>query len=895
MAVSRSVLVPSPWTGALRVAAFRLTRLLTLLAAAASFASPAPARAQGGSADAPDVRLGRDVVPTFQRVQLRLDPDKRSYSGSVHVELKVASASDTIRFHAEGQKLARVTLRQGGDSVSVTRTTGDHGLQTLVAARRLTAGTATLDIEFTHFYGTRAVGLYKANRGGRGYLFTQFESDDAREAFPCWDEPCFKFPYQVVLEVPSAQEALSNTPIESSVPRDGWKTVTFKRTPPLPSYLLAIAVGPFEYSPVTGTKIPTRIVTCQGQKQLAGITALATPKILAGLEHWFGIPYPYEKLDLIAVPEFAYGAMENAGLITFRDDVLLLDPASASSAQRRSNANVICHELAHMWFGDLVTMAWWDDLWLNESFADWMAAKVTDQVYPQYRQGLNDLQRIQSVKSGDLQPSTTAIRDRTTSASAGLTNVGLVYSKGNAVLSMFERYLGPETFQKGVQAYLKKHAWGNATAADLWQALDRASGTDVSAAMTTFLDQPGVPYVRVVPAPGGVRLTQSRATPYGVAQPPLRWDVPMTLQWSDGKTVRSQRVLLKDESMVVKLPAAPAWVMPNGGGHGYYSWSVPEDWMTALGENAAKLLVPDERVALLGNLSMLMTQGEVRGDTYLQALSHFGSDPEPQVVSSTMEAMTGVRGAFVPDSLANLFAVYVRRTLSPALERVGYDRRPGEDETVSTMRGELLRWLANRGQDEKVLAFAQEAAKRYLADSTSVDPGIADAVVSLAAKKGDAALFAEYQRRLEATDVPAIRRRFLSALGAFEDTALTSKALDYALSDRVRPTETFVILMGMGQRNEATAALLFQWMMANYDRIATRIPPPALRFLPMMASGCSAERLKAATAFFGDPKHEAPGMDKTLERVGDGVHTCLSLREREGEHVNSYMRGFAIN
>jgi alanyl aminopeptidase len=870
---------------------FPLRTFLATLAAGLALALPPVARAE----ETPDVRLGRDVVPTFQRVRLHLDPDKRSYSGLVHVELKVANATDMVRFHAEGQKLTRVTLRQGSDSVIVTRTTGDHGLQTLGAARKLSPGTATLDIEFTHLYGTRAVGLYKANRESRGYLFTQFESDDAREAFPCWDEPGFKFPYQLVLEVPSAQEAITNTPIEGTTENDGWKTVTFKRTPPLPSYLLAIAVGPFEYTPVTGTKVPTRIITCQGQKQLAGIAVQTTPKILAGLERWFGMPYPYEKLDLIAVPEFAYGAMENAGLITFRDDALLLDPASASTSQRRRSANIICHELAHMWFGDLVTMAWWDDLWLNESFADWMAAKVTDQVFPQFRQGLNDLQRIQEVKAGDAQPSTQAIRDRTTSSAAGLANVGLVYSKGNAVLSMFERYLGPETFQKGVQAYLKKHAWGNATAADLWQALDQVSGTNVSAAMTTFLDQPGVPYVRVVPAPGGVRLTQSRATPYGVSQPPMRWNVPVTLKWSDGKTVRMQRVMLKDESEVVKLQATPVWAMPNGEGRGYYAWSVPEDWMGALAENAAKLLTPEERVAFLGNLGMLMTQGEVRGDSYLQALSHFGSDPEPQVVSSTMDALTGVRGAFVPDSLESLFAVYVRRTLSPALQRVGYEKKPGEDETVSGMRGDLMRWLANRGQDEKTLAYAQDAAKRYLADSTSVDPGIADAVVSLAAKKGDAKLFDEYVRRLEVTEVPAIRRRFLSALGAFEDTALTARALEYSLSEKVRPTETFEILRGMGQRNEAVAARTFQWMMANYDRIASRVPPPALRFLPLFASGCNAERLSVATAFFSDPKREAPGMDKTLERVGDNVHTCLSLREREGEHVNTYMRGFAIN
>jgi alanyl aminopeptidase len=458
----------------------------------------------------------------------------------------------------------------------------------------------------------------------------------------------FKFPYQLVLEVPAAQEAIANTPPEGTTEKDGWKTVTFKRTPPLPSYLLAIAVGPFEYTPVAGTKVPTRIITCQGQKHLAGTTAQSAPKLLAGLERWFGTPYPFEKLDLIAVPEFAYGAMENPGLITFRDDALLLDPASASTSQRRSNAK---RHLPRA--GAHVVRRPGDDGVVGRPVAQRVVRRLDG--------GEGHGPGVPAVPPGPEQPAAhpdrarrrhPAVDDRDPrqhhQLGRGLSNVGLVYSKGNAVLSMFERYLGPETFQKGVQAYLKKHAWGNATAADLWQALDQASGTNVSAAMTTFLDQPGVPYVRVVPAPGGVRLTQSRATPYGVSQPPVRWDVPMTLQWSDGKTVRSQRVMLKDESAVVKLPAAPAWVMPNGGGHGYYAWSVPEEWMSALAENAAKLLGPDERVAFIGNLSILMKQGEVRGDTYLQSLSHFGSDPEPQVVVSTMEELNGVRARSSP-------------------------------------------------------------------------------------------------------------------------------------------------------------------------------------------------------------------------------------------------------
>jgi len=843
----------------------------------------------------PDVRLGRDIAPRSQSVQLKLDPDKRSYSGRVRVELDVTRATDTLRFHSEGQKLVRITLRQGADTVAFTRKTGEQGLQTLVTTRPLAKGPAVFEVEFTHLYGTRAVGLYRAMREERGYLFTQFESDDAREAFPCWDEPGFKIPWQLTLEVPAAQEALTNTPIESVTEKDGWKTVTFKRTPPLPSYLIAIAVGPFEYTPIAGTSIPARVVTCRGQKQLAGVTAETTPKLLAALERWFGSRYPFEKLDLLAVPEFAYGAMENPGLITYRDDILLLDPATATVAQRRTNASVNAHEMAHMWFGDLVTMAWWDDLWLNESFADWMAAKVTDEVYPQMREGLHDLQSVQRVKGGDMQPSTRPIRDNTKSSAAGLQNVGLVYSKGNAVLSMFERYLGAEAFQKGVRAYLKRHEWGNATAADLWKALDQSSGTNVSAAMTTFLDQPGVPYVRVVPAEGGVRLTQSRATPYGVTQPAIRWHVPVTLKWSDGKKVASKRVLLTEESVLVKLPAKPAWVMPNGDGHGYYAWSVPEQWMAPLAENASTVLDPHERVAFLGNLAQLMTIGDLHGDTYLQALSHFGRDPEPEVVSSAIEGLGAVRAPFVPDSLADVFAVYVRRTLSPAMERVGYEKKAGEDETVSTLRGELLRWLANRGRDEKVMEFARVEAAKYLKDSTSVDPGIADAVVSLAAKQGDAAMFEDYQRRFESTEVPAIRRRFLSALGAFEAPELEARALDYMLSDKVRPTDMFIMMRGMDGRDEAFANRMFKWMMEHYPQIAERVPPPALRFLPMMGSGCSKERFEAAQAFFGDPKRAVPGADQTLQRVSDIVSTCLSLREREGERVNRYMRGFTIN
>ncbi len=858
--------------------------LALALCGAASFA---------GAASSPETRLPRNPMPQSQAVRLRIDPDKRSYSGSIRTELKVTGAVDSVLFHAEGQKLTRISLLQGGDTISVERRSGPHGLVVLRASRPLASGPAALEVEFTALYGTRAVGLYKVVKDGRGYLFTQFEADDAREAIPCWDEPIFKIPYQLTLEVPAAQEALTNTPIASVTTADGWKSIAFARTPPLPSYLLAIAAGPLEFTPVPGMKVPTRVVTVQGQSKLTGYAVEATPKLVGALERWFGTPYPFAKLDLVAVPDFAYGAMENPGAIVYRDDALLLDPATGTVGQRRSITNTHAHELAHMWFGDLVTMAWWDDLWLNESFADWMAAKITDEVYPDLRQGLNGLQRQQDVKQSDGLPSTNAIRTDFGSVGAGLQNVGLVYAKGNAVLSMFENWLAPDVFRKGVRQYLKDHAWGNATAADLWKALDAASGSDVSAAMGTFTDQPGVPFVRVVPIPGGVRLSQKRFSPFGVSQPERRWRVPVTLRWSDGRTQRTQRVLLTDETQDVKLVGAGAgriaWLMPNAGGHGYYAWSMPDSMLESLASAAPEALNSDERVQLLGNLAMLLDAGEVHGDTYLAVLSHFGSDHEPQVISSVLARLGGARAAFVPDSAAASFAPYVRNTLGPALERIGLERRAGEDELLGTVRGQLLEWLATRGDDARVRGFATEQAKRYLADSSSVDPGVVDAVLQLAAQNGDAAMFDELVGRYERAAVPALRRRYLGTLGAFDDPALEQRALELMLSDRVQSSEALLVLMGFRNKGEHTGQRLYDFITSRYAEIAARIPPPALRFLPMIGSGCSEERLQATKAFFTDPSRAIPGVESTLERVGDQVHGCVSLREREGAAVRRYL------
>jgi hypothetical protein len=314
--------------------------------------------------------------------------------------------------------------------------------------------------------------------------------------------------------------------------------------------------------------------------------------------------------------------------------------------------------------------------------------------------------------------------------------------------------------------------------------------------------------------------------------------------------------------------------------------------MARLAREAAGALTPAERVEFLGNLDMLVDAGGIHGDTYLEALGHFGADRSPQVVASAMRQLASVRTNLVPDSLLPPFGAYVRGMLDPELARIGRERRPGEDETIGAMRGDLIDWLAREGGETQVEDFARTSARRYLADSTAVDPGIVDEALALAARHGDATLFEDYRRRFEASQVPATRRRFLGALGAFEDPVLAGKALDYSLSEHVQPSETVQMWLLMGNRSETHRQRFFDWLTAHYDAITAHVPPPVLRFLPMAGGGCSQERYEAARAFFLDPARARPGIELSLERVGDGVRECRSLRDREGAAVAKYLERF---
>lgn len=838
-------------------------------------------------------RLGRQIIPISQTIHLHLDARRPDFTGSVSVELEVREAILAFRLHARDLRFDRLKLRQGDRLIAATHT-GERGWVTITAASELRPGPCTLEVEFTSHFSIRASSLYRVRLGEDWYAFTQFESDDARGAFPCWDEPCFKIPYQLTLTIPSEHQAISNTPVSSESTQNGSKTLVFERTKPVPTYLLAIITGPLETVPVPGMGVPGVIATPRGQTHLAAEAVKVTAPILKALEDYFGRPYPYEKLDQIAVPEFWFGAMENPGAVTYTDTALLMDSRAASALQRKRLVTIIAHEFSHMWFGNLVTMEWWDDLWLNESFASWMGDKISDRLFPELCIAEAEINGADRAMLTDAKLSTRAIRQPVRALDNLMQSADeLAYQKGQRVLGMFERWIGPERFRQGVLDYMAKHEWGNAAAADLWAALSQASGRDLTVAMSTFLDQGGVPLLTVDLDDDTLRLSQRRFLNFGQKeQTPALWKIPVSLRFSDG-SVRD--LLLEESAAAIPLDGKrPEWVHPNVNEQGYCRWKIPATMLHAMTRNAPEHLNTRERVGLLANLSALLDADEIHGDEYLQVLADFAADPHPGVVGGVLDALAKVRYVFLTPDLAPAFASFLRRVLRPALDRFGLVRQASEVEGVSFLRPRLLYLLADDGGDETLVKHGESLAAAYLADPASVDPALAASALRIAALHGDAGRFAAFRNKFETATVPVDRQRFLGALGDFRDDGLVNQTIAYVLTGPLRPQEIFVIprVLAMGAlKNENRA---FEWMTANYDAIVERIPPEQGAYLARFADGCSLERLEAARQFFASVREKEvargiTGTDRELAKVADSVRNSVSLREREGAAVMRFL------
>jgi alanyl aminopeptidase len=624
------------------------------------------------------------------------------------------------------------------------------------------------------------------------------------------------------------------------------------------------------------------------------------------LGRYFDHPYPYGKLDLVAVPNFAYGAMENAGLVTFREELLFLDPERASTGAILETAGFIAHELSHQWFGNLVTLAWWDDIWLNESFTTWISAKIIDAWRPESNARLEQVNHASWAMGMDALPGSRKIRISVHSPSeireAG---DGLISSKGAAMLGMIEGWLGEEPFREGMRRYVKKHGGGNVTSADLYAALAESSGgRDVAKAMDSFTDQNGAPVISAeLRCPSGVaerptiRLRQEeyRTLDRKKDAGDKRWKVPVCVRYDAGPQVKKQCTLLDGADGSIELeapkggaPRCPSFVYPNAGELGYYRVRLARSDLDKLSRGALAKLSDGERIGLVGNAMASVWSGDLPGPAFLAWLRNFQGETSGLVWQQIIGSLREAAHALVDERSRPAYAKLVRELLGPAAHRLGFVPKKGEPPTQKLSRIDILFTLGDLGEDPWVLAEAKKVANAWLADPTQGDPDIAGLGLTLTAHKGDAAMFDTVLRILGSATTPDVRQRARRALAAFNDPKLVERALGLLLDGTLKTQDRGPMLFVLTRRR-ATIETAFAWIEKNIDEI-TKNPPPSLPNVlgRMPATLCNAERVRAMETSLRPRLEKIGGVVDLNQAVESGLR-CATLADKEGEATRSWL------
>jgi aminopeptidase N len=896
--------------------------------------APPPKRDQGGPTSLPvpeplkSGRLPGTASPLRYGVALVVDPSKDRFLGNVTIDIEVAKATQAIVMHARDLTISSAELMAEGGTVPVRTSTrmsvgGREGPDELVLSlpSPLRPGRAQVRIAYSGSLDQKLAGLYRVKDGADHYAFTQLEPMEARRVMPCFDEPGFKVPFDVKVTVPKESVAFSNmNEVGRSTSEDGKSTTfTFATTPPLPTYLMALAVGPLEVREGPKTPVPIRLIATKGKSRLGELGIEATAGLTALLGEYFDRPYPYPKLDLAAVPEFGYGAMENAGLITFREDKILLDPASASTGARRGMAEIVAHEVAHHWFGDLVTMAWWDDLWLNEGFATWMEAKIVDKWRPAMEARLEALAWKGAVMEHDALESARAVRQPVASTGEAYEAFdGITYGKGAAVIGMIEAWLGEEPFRDGVRRYIKAHEHGNATSSDLFKALREASGKEVAPVASTFLDQPGVPLVRAdLTCPKGsppvVKLAQSRfrAKPSAAAEEggPL-WRIPICVAYEgapaggDACKVmegRSDEIVLGASDSAAKAApgatskaAAPArcpkWIYPNANEAGYYRFSLPKAQLSGL-IGAIKDLDVRSRIGLVGHAWALVQSGGLEADALLDLLTSLKGERHRLVVEQVVGVLYQVSHSLVDDESRAAFRAYASGILLPMAKELGWDAKKGEADERKLLRQTVLRALAVLAEDPWLFPEAEKKTTAYLKEPRSVDADIASIALRISSRRAGEKRFDELLGSLTRSETPEHRNVVLGALGSFGSPALVRRSLDLMLSERVRPSEGFQIVGSAASWPDMQPRVL-AWARESFDELKKKLPSfMVTRFAGHVGMTCEAAARDEAAAFFKEALKGVDGASRPLAQGLEEAGLCIDLRAREGGRVKAKLMG----
>ncbi|MCB1007828.1 MAG: M1 family metallopeptidase [Acidobacteria bacterium] len=874
----------------------------TLVLAALFLAAPVGAEAPAPTP--PELRLPAVARPLAVAADLTLIPDRETFDGRVEMRIELAQPADFLWLNANRLEVDAAEVVAGGSKVAARVVPGGDQFVGLAFERELPAGEATLTLRYRgRLDAVETEGLFRQKAGDDWYVFSQFESIFARRAFPCFDEPSYRAPWRLTLHVPSAVSAVSNMAVVAERPEaDGMKAVEFAETPPIPSYLVALGVGPFDY--VDGgswgvRRTPVRIVVPRGRGSMARFAAEVTGPILAELEKYFGIPYAFGKLDYLVIPHtVGFGAMENPGLVTYTERGILMDEEGATLARRRSYASTTAHENAHMWFGDYVTMAWWDDIWLNEGFATWMSGKTLAAWRPEWWDEADGFGRRGWAFLADSQSTARPVR-RPIATTDDIESAfdGISYAKGGALLQMYESWLGADRFRDAVRSYLGAHALGNATSDDFLAAVGGVGGKDVAKSFAAFLDQPGVPVVTfdvACPkgAPARLELAQRRYAPIGsTLSADATWTVPVAATVGRGEERAEVRTLLAERSGALELPFCPDWVAGNRDGAGYYVGEYAGDLLARV-QGAIGTLPVGEQVALLSDASMLVSAGALEPAKALGLLPRFAGSPHRQVVESATRIAGSVNGNLVEESLRPNYQRFVQGLLGARARELGLAPKPGEGQDDALLRSDLVALVADEGADPELVAEASRLARRWLEEPSAVDASMLSTVLVIAAQNGNAALFDAYLAKLEESSDRRVRGALFRALGAFRDPGLARRALDLTLSGKFDLREANGILRGVAG-DAATRRVAFDWIVANYDRLAPQLPEAWRGGLAMMASGlCDAAAREETRAFF-EPRLQGVAQGPIrLEQTLDSIDRCIARRQAQLGKVSEFLRAY---
>jgi len=884
--------------------------IAALLLAACGGSTPTKTRAGGppgggdrgggtarvGDPTPPRLKLPAGFKPTRNRVHLAIDPAKPDFHGSIEIDGELSTPTSVIWLNAEELRFGHAVARVGDEKLPLEPIPSGNYVA-LRAPHQLDKGLVTLAIEFDgRFSTTDTFGVFVQEEEGARYVFSQFEADGARQAFPCVDEPWSKVPWQLTLDVPKGLVAVANTLVaREDALDDGTRRVVFAETKPLPSYLVAFGVGPFDVVDAGKTSggAPIRIIALKGRAKDAAWSAEVTPKIIGILEEYFGTPYPYEKADALAIPAtVGFGAMENAGLITYRESLVLIDPKDKSENARRRYVEVAGHELAHQWFGDLVTPAWWDDLWLNESFATWMEEKVMAKFSPAWQRRVPVV--VERDEALDADGLVTARRVHQPIESVDDISTAfdsITYAKGASVIRMIEQWVGPEKFRDGVRKYIADHAWKIGSTADFVAAIDATSDLDVTPVFESFIDQGGAPRLTAelrCPAkanrkdkqPPVVALSQERWLPRG-GNPPAgkarQWQIPVCVAYGTAKTRQTACTLLREEHAELALEGAcPTWFLPNAGARGYYRTSMSRDALDAVMKHGWAQLPPPERILIAGDVDAAVDRGELPVGVSLDLVRLLVRDGSRFAIE---EAETIVHTALdvADDAQRTKLHGWIREVFGARARKLGLLPNKGEGIEKEVVRKIVLGLVAEEAGDDSLRKRAVELAKKWreLPDSTQ-DRVLGTAAIASADVRA---------QLLEVVRHPGDARaqeHTYQGLGAIRDPELVKQILPVLLEPVVDLKHGQHLLFAYSE-DPRTQPVVEAFVREHLEELMKRVPAQgatggSAKVATVFTHACDAARRDEIEAYVRKHFEKLEGGTRTVAKAVEEMDLCIARR-----------------